>query len=143
MGVSDSDTPKEHSNNKGKLMTIHSAAILDRKFVEMLKLLNIYLNHFPRHEKYALCSQIRNTAYRLYDLITETQKRYYKKTTSTEMDIAHEQLRMQIRLAKDGKVYSDADEQELHRITTLQGKVDEIGKMIGGWIIFLNKEKVC
>ena len=131
-------------------MTIHSAAILDRKFVEMLKLLNIYLNHFPRHEKYALCSQIRNTAYRLYDLITETQKRHYKKTTSTEMDIAHEQLRMQIRLAyelgyfrfKDGKVYSDADEQELHRLTTLQGKVDEIGKMIGGWIIFLNKEKV-
>ena len=36
----------------------------------------------------------------------------------------------------------DADEQEIHRLTTLQGKVDEIGRMIGGWIIFLNKEKV-
>lgn len=77
----------------------------------MLKLLNIYLNHFPRHEKYALCTRMRATAYGLYDLITEGQKRYHKKTTLTQMDIAHEQLRMQIRLAhelgyfafKDGK----------------------------------------
>lgn len=50
-------------------MGIHSAALLDKKFLEMLKLLNIYLNHFPRHEKYALCTRIRNTAYGLYDLI--------------------------------------------------------------------------
>lgn len=27
--------------------------------VEMLKLLNIYLNHFPKHEKYALANNIR------------------------------------------------------------------------------------
>jgi hypothetical protein len=124
-------------------MSIHSAAILDRKFIEMLKLLNVYLNHFPRHEKYALCNHIRNTAYHLYDLITETQKRYHKKTTLTEMDITHEQLRMQIRLAfelgyfkfKDGKIYQDSVEQEVHRIVTLQSLVDEIGRMIGGWII--------
>jgi len=29
--------------------------------VEMLKLLNIYLNHFPKQEKYALANQIRKT----------------------------------------------------------------------------------
>ena len=110
-------------------MGIHSAALLDRKFLEMLKLLNIYLNHFPRHEKYALCTRIRNTAYGLYDLITEGQKRYHKKTTLTQMDIAHEQLRMQIRLAhelgyfafKDGK-QSDKTPgaQAAHRLSCLE-----------------------
>jgi four helix bundle protein len=82
-------------------MGLHSAAILDKKYIDMLKLLNIYLNHFPRHEKYGLALRIRNTAYGLYDLIVEGQKRYYKKTTLTQMDIAHEQLRMQLRLAHE------------------------------------------
>jgi hypothetical protein len=86
-------------------MSIHSAAILDKKYIDMLKLLNIYLNHFPRHEKYAICSQIRNTAYDLYNLITEAQKRYYKKTTLTQMDIYHEQLRMQIRFVRKHSIY--------------------------------------
>ncbi len=60
-------------------MSIHDESILNRKYMEMIKLLNIYLNHFPRFEKYALCNVIRNTAYQLYDLITECEKRYYKK----------------------------------------------------------------
>jgi hypothetical protein len=130
-------------------MSIHSAAILDKKYIDMLKLLNIYLNHFPRHEKYAICSQIRNTAYDLYNLITEAQKRYYKKTTLTQMDIYHEQLRMQIRLAyelgyfnfKDGKLHQNSEEQGLHRLTTLQAHIDEIGKLIGGWIVSFKRHE--
>lgn len=130
-------------------MSIHSAAILDNKYIEMLKILNIYLNHFPRHEKYALCNLIRNTAYNLYNLITEAQKRYHKKTTLTNMDITHEQLRMQIRLAyelgyfhfKNGKIDENSpDEQAFHRLTVLQTFIDEIGRMIGGWINFEQKE---
>ena len=126
-------------------MGIHSAAILDKKYIEMLKLLNIYLNHFPRHEKYALSNRIRNTAYELYELIVETQKRYHKKTTLTLMDIRHEQLRMQIRLAyelgyfkfHDGKIQKQSpEEQEIHRLMTLQLLIDEIGRMIGGWIVY-------
>lgn len=131
-------------------MGIHSAALLDQKYIEMLKLLNIYLNHFPKHEKYALCSRIRNTAYSLYDLITETQKRYHKKTTLTAMDIAHEQLRMQIRLAyelgyfrfRDGKeVAGQAEKQALHRLATIEALVDEIGRMIGGWITYARQQE--
>jgi hypothetical protein len=57
----------------------HSEAGLNRKFLEFLKLLNIYLNHFPKHEKYALCGRIRNTSYELYDLVTEAEKRYFIK----------------------------------------------------------------
>ena len=56
------------------LVGISSEIGLNRKFMEFIKLLNVYLNHFPKHEKYALCSSIRNTAYKVYDLIVESQK---------------------------------------------------------------------
>lgn len=62
-------------------MGLHSGAELARRFVETMQLLNVYLNHFPKHEKYALCGLIRSTAYELFDLITEGQKRYHKKTS--------------------------------------------------------------
>ena len=36
-------------------MTVtRSDVAINRKFLEMIKLLNIYLNHFPKHEKFAL-----------------------------------------------------------------------------------------
>ena len=124
-------------------MGIHSETELNRKFVAFAKLLNLYLNHFPKHEKYALANQIRRTAYGVYDLISEGQKRYIKKTTLTNLDIAHEQLRMQLFLANelgyfgfsDGKtVTKEKDDLESHRFLTISLMVDELGRMIGGWI---------
>lgn len=108
--------------------------------MEMMKLLNIYINHFPKYEKYALSNQIRKTAYDLYDSITEGQKRYYKKTTLTNLDISHERLRMQVFLAyelgyfgfKDGRKSEKKIEEK--RYSAISRKVDELGKMIGGWI---------
>lgn len=35
-------------------MGLHSEAQLDRRYIEMVRLLNVYLNHFPRSEKYGL-----------------------------------------------------------------------------------------
>ena len=113
--------------------------ILHRKYLEIAKLLNIYLNHFPKHEKYALCQQIRNCLYDIFGLITEAQKRYHKKTTLTNLDIKHEQLRMFVNLAndlgyfgfKDGK---GGDEKAVHRYLTISKLIDDLGRMIGGWI---------
>jgi four helix bundle protein len=130
-------------------MGIHSEAELNRKFVEFAKLLNIYLNHFPKHEKYALANRIRNTAYEVYDLISEGQKRYIKKTTLTNLDIAHEKLRMQIFLANELGYfgYSDGREAEMsredqaaHRYLTISKMIDELGRMIGGWIQKMRSE---
>lgn len=120
-------------------MGIHSEAGLNRKYMEFAKLLNIYLNHFPRHEKYALSNRIRNSAYEIYDLISEGQKRYHKKTTLTELDIAHERLRMQLYLAYElgyfGYKHGEQDAAvEESRFVAISALVDELGKMIGGWI---------
>ena len=131
-------------------MGIHSEAGLNRNFMEFMKLLNIYLNHFPKHEKYALSNRIRNTAYELYDLIVEGQKRYHKKITLTNLDITHQKLRMQLYLAyeqgyfrfKDGKQADKSPKNlEEHRFTAIGKLNDELGKMIGGWINKIKEEQ--
>ena len=117
--------------------------------MEFIKLLNIYLNHFPKHEKFALANRIRNNAYEMYDLISEAQKRYHKKTSLTRLDIAHEQLRMQLYLAnelgyfrfKNGKEDSkDPLLLEQQRFTSIGRLNDELGKIIGGWIKKIKEE---
>jgi hypothetical protein len=123
-------------------MGIHSEAQLDRKFMEFAKLLNIYLNHFPKAEKHGLALELRRAAYDVYALIVECQKRYHKKTTLTQLDIRHEQLRMLTRLAhelgyfgfKDG-THDDDKKRAAHRYLALSRLVDELGRMIGGWIL--------
>ena len=131
-------------------MGIHSEASLNRKFMEFIKLLNIYLNHFPKHEKYALSNRIRNTAYEIYDFIVEGQKRYHKKTTLVNLDITHQKLRMQLYLAyeleyfkfKDGKTVKKLSKNlEEHRFEAISKLNDELGKMIGGWINKIKEDK--
>ncbi len=122
-------------------------AAMIRKYIELAKLLNNYLNHFPRHEKYALALQIRQTSYRVFDLVTECRKRFHKKTSLSELDIAHEKLRMQVFLAyelgylayRDGRP-SQKNILPEHRYMALSRLVDELGKMIGAWISHVKSE---
>lgn len=125
-------------------MSHHDEARLDTKFTEFAKQMNLYLNHFPKHEKYGLAQTIRCKAYELYGFIVESQKRYQKKTSLTNADIAHEQLRMFIRLAyelgyfafKDGSLIDrGAERSATHRYLAISRMVDELGRMIGGWIL--------
>lgn len=124
-------------------MALHSEAKFDQKFISLIKQLNLYLNHFPNHEKYGLAQQIRNAAYDAYGFAVESQKRYQKKTSLTNLDIRHEQLRMFVRVAyelgyfefKNGsKQESNAKQVAEHRFHVISLMIDEIGKMIGGWI---------
>jgi len=123
-------------------MGLHDEAKLDAKFIDFARQMNLYLNHFPRHEKYGLSQQIRNSAYAVYGFIIEAQKRYQKKTSLTNADITHEQMRMFIRLAfelgyfkfKDGAMDGGTEKTATRRYLTISKMVDEIGRMIGGWI---------
>lgn len=133
---------------EGTVVGFHSEAELNRKFVETAKLTNIYLNHFPKYEKYALCQTIRSAMYEVYALIIETQKRYYKKTTLSSLDIHHEQLRMFINLAhslgyfefKDGKGEAGTTI-AAHRFLAISRLIDELGRMIGGWIVYIRQRE--
>ena len=111
--------------------------------MEFAKLLNLYVNHFPKYERYSLSKRLRDSTYEVYDFITEGQKKYYKKTTLTNLDITHEKLRMQLYLAyelgyfkfKDGKqIDKSPKELQEHRFLAISKLVDELGKIIGAWI---------
>ena len=124
-------------------MGIHSEATLNRKFIEFAKQMNLYLNHFPNYEKYGLAQYIRHAAYDVYGMIVEGQKRYHKKTTLTQLDVRHEQLRMYVALAhelgyfkyRDSRLPEESpDEGAAHRFLVLSRMIDELGRMIGGWI---------
>lgn len=122
----------------------HDEAKLDVKFIDFAKQMNLYLNHFPKHERHGLCQQIRNAAYDTYGLIVEAQKRHQRKTSLTNLDIRHEQLRMFLRLAfelgyfkfKEGaQADRDYEKTATHRYLVISRMVDELGRMIGGWIM--------
>jgi len=64
-------------------MSVDREVLMYRRFAEFSKLMNVYLNHFPKHEKYALANRIRNTAYEVYELMMEGQKRYLERDHRT------------------------------------------------------------
>lgn len=123
-------------------MSQHSEAEMYQKHLEMEKLLDVYLNHFPKFEKYGICTRIRNHAGDMFDAMIASWKLFHKKTSLTNLDLHHEQLRMNVMKAydrglfkfNDGKI-SDKSPDELakHRYLTLSMKIDELGRMIGGW----------
>lgn len=115
------------------------------KMRDLIKQSHIYLSHAPKHEKYVAVKQIKNLEWDIYLLIIECNKRYFKKTTLTELDVKHELLRNAWQLYyelgylayKDG--HHDSDKTyPLHRLSVINTKVDEVGRMIGAWI---KKEK--
>lgn len=116
------------------------AAIM-HKCRELILLLNIHLNHFPKHEKYGLCQVIRNCVYGVLGLIVECQKKYHNKTSLTKLDVQHEQLRTFVNLAfemgyfayhSNKRIRSEAE--TLRRYTAVSVLINELGAMIGGWV---------
>jgi hypothetical protein len=117
-----------------------SGVLLVRKYVELAAKLNTYLNHWPHHEKYGLAQQVRTTLYDCYKLMVEGHKRYHKKTTLTQLDVGHEQLRMLLYLAYELGYFAHHKGKSAppnvgeRRWMVISNAVDEIGRMIGGWI---------
>jgi hypothetical protein len=111
----------------------------------MIMLLNVHLNHFPRHEKYGLSQEIRQAMYGVYALLIECEKKYHAKTSLTKLDVQHEQLRMLVNLAhemgyyefKDGK---RANNDALRRYTADSVSINKLGAQIGGWIRSLRED---
>lgn len=123
------------------MTSMHAEAQMNRKLVLFAQQLEGYLAHFPSCHKYTLTQSIRQAFLDVYNLVTEAQKRFHKKTTLTQLDVKHEQLRMMIHLANELGLFhhhggrrdpnrADGD----HRFVVLMRLVDELGRMIGGWV---------
>lgn len=126
----------------------HPQGEMFHKCRELIKLLNVHLNHFPRHEKYALSQEIRQSAYDVYALLVECRKRHHNKTSLTRLDVRHEQLRMFVHLAFELGYYhyhdnkrGRSDKEAQRRYTAASVIINELGAMIGGWIRLLRQVK--
>ena len=58
----------------------------------MIEYGTIALRQFPRYEKFVLAAMIRQQMYEVLKLIVETNKRTYRKTAMTELDISHSDI---------------------------------------------------
>lgn len=100
------------------------------KIEDMIVYGNICLKQFPKHERYAMASEIRVCMYRILGICIEANHKHYKKTTLTELDIELDKLRSYIRLSANPELkYLPVD-----KYGRWAAKVNEIGRMLGGWI---------
>jgi len=101
--------------------------IIYQKMLELLQYLYIALRQFPKSEKFCLAADIKTQAYKILELIIAANKKYFKKTTVQDLDVAHEILRRQIEIARDLQFLP------FRKYEILINKIDEVGRLIGGW----------
>lgn len=106
-----------------------------QKVYDMIAYGNNCLLQFPRSERYALATEIKNSMYTLLRLVVAANKKYYKKTTLQEMDVELETLKTFIRVAADPKFKYLG----LKQYENWSKMLSEIGRMLGGWMKTVNK----
>lgn len=106
--------------------------LLEQKIMDMIEYSYIVMKNFPKSEKFALCAHIKRIEDSLLEHCIEAEKKYTKKTTLQEMDIAVAKLKIFIRLSFNLNFIN------MHVYEVWSGKVVEIGKMLGGWIKTVN-----
>lgn len=85
------------------------------------------LRQYPRSEKYGLAGGTKTAMYELLRLIIICNKKYYKKTTIQELDTQLDIIRSFVRMAHKMQ-YINFKKYEIWT-----SRLDEIGRMIGGW----------
>lgn len=112
---------------------------IKEKIYEMILYGNPKLTNFPKTERYVLAGDIRKSMYTALELAVRLEKKYYKKTTLQDLDIEIDVLRNLLRLAKDPKLYPKQKPCLDFRSWEIWiKKVDEIGRMIGGYMEWVN-----
>ncbi len=86
------------------------------------------IDRFPKFEKFALCSQLKNSVLDAIRLTVKANKVYNKKPVMYEIDVKIEEIKFLLRFSHEKrylshKSYSHSCE-----------RLIEIGKILGGWI---------
>lgn len=98
----------------------------------MYKLFYSYLVNFPKKDKYTLGQRCENALLDFLEAtttaggLTKTEKVPVLQTASVKLDLA----KILIRLCKDLKILDNK------KYLELESSLQEIGKMLGGWIKF-------
>lgn len=118
---SEADAVAEASSKYGPL-------IIQDKLRQLAAYERAALLQFPRSERHSICQDIRMTTRNIQRLISRCKKRYYKKTTLEDIDVELDLLRELIAESYESKYIN------VHKYEVWSRKINEIGKMIGGWI---------
>ena len=116
-----------------------------QKIEDMIAFARPIIGRWPPFYRYTLGEDIYRQMIQLLRLATKARLKYYNKTTLQELDTEKEILKVFIRQANktaftdksgnDRKLLSD------HTYGVWAEKLVEIGRLIGGWIQGVNKEK--
>ncbi len=101
------------------------------KTYDLLVWLEPALAKFPKEQRFRLAARIEESVMRFYDHILHAARAQNRRFLLQEADLELERLRMLIRAAKDTKTMS------FEQYQAASEKVNEIGKILGGW---LNKQ---
>lgn len=106
-----------------------------------------YFRDAPSHEKHALVQTIKNTSLELLKKFIECIKYSKKSTRLKEADMIHEELKylwsLYYELGYLGtKGTNETEKRKLndHRFKVINQDLDEIGRMLGGWIKSVNNK---
>lgn len=109
-------------------MSTTDGLVIIERLNDVSRYTRIALRQFPKHEKFILGQEIRESILTIRRLTVRALKRYYKKTTLEDMDIEIEVLRHLIRDAVNLE-YVD-----LRRYEEWSRLVNEVGKILGAWL---------
>jgi len=101
-----------------------------QKTYDMIKYGNQCIIQFPKAERYALGSEIKQSMYKILRLIVVANKSRNKKPILYEIDVELDVIRTFIRLAAD----KDMKYLPLRKYENWGKMLNEIGKMLGGWM---------
>ncbi|MGE3549635.1 MAG: diversity-generating retroelement protein Avd [Geobacter sp.] len=101
--------------------------IYQRMYDFMLYLFPI-VDRFPKHEKFALCVNIKNCCIETARLIVRANKARNKRPLLFDIDVALEELRLLLRFSRDRRHLSNKSYECSAR------QIGEVGRLLGGWL---------
>ena len=98
------------------------------KIEDLMVYAEAVLLRFPKYTRFTRVADITRCMDQMMEICVEAEKHYYKKTTLQQLDCEVEKLRRYVRISHRLRYISDGT----YRLWS--EKVDEIGRMVGGWI---------
>lgn len=98
------------------------------KLYELYKALSVVLPSFPKTQRYTLGTRLENMIIDILEMLFSIPSSQTKSTVLKQMSIKLDLLKVLLRLAKDTRSISTNKYMELQTI------LQEIGKMLGGWM---------
>lgn len=102
--------------------------LIHQKVYDLILYLFPIIDRFPKYEKFAICTQLKNSLLEISKKIIRANKMRNKRSVLYDIDIEIEQLRLLIRLSHDRKYLAVKSYEETSK------RLSEIGRMLGGWI---------